>query len=110
VPEPREAKASWSQLEFTLFVEWEQTQPFDIDAVVYLTDDNGNPLDDWIGEMTPDANLINWTYTFIDVPDEAVGYWINWNPGTHNWVQAPRPIEGDNPWPGTEIWVQTHCE
>lgn len=108
-PEPKEARADYPVLDVEFLTIWGALDPFDVEAVITLSDNQG-PIEGWVGlPLTPDVNLEVWTTRLVNIPDEAVSYKIAWDAGTYEWWNQDRPIVEDIDWLSAEIFVTTHA-
>lgn len=82
-------------------VEW--LAPFNVEARVVLLDVQGAPLlpvASWGADLTPNPEFEVWTHRFVNVPDEAVSYRIEWDTGSpviYDWQEEP-PLGGAINW------------
>jgi hypothetical protein len=81
---------------------------YDIDAYVTLISDEGPIVGFNNIYMNTDPAFENWSIQLLNIPDDAISYKINWNPGAREWWNQTLPIEDEIDRQSAEIDVITH--
>jgi len=95
-------------LDVTFHINWfplgegECYPPFNVNAVITLLNDEGVVLVGWMEPLACEPGFDLWTYSFFNVPDEAVSYRIDWEigpPTAYVWNEGEEsPMGGEIDW------------